>query len=303
MTKKDDNNPTEKLWEKEYIKSVGTDLLNNTIKYLNDELSFPDYEKMRKEHAERFRPFNDTSSKNYESMFIYDDLMVLLVNLRLQYRDRVKNFYESNSDIVYIMQLIQGAETQIRGELEYNLLLDAIPEETKKTMNKEIIKRKNVEETINTLASLNFAIDKEKKDNPISALLVAPTYTYIEAQCIKLIYDVICEEYNLKEKVILKDLLKQDTFLNASKTIKTINNIGKVRIPKYEDTLFYKRINKYIHIQDVMKQEEYKEAEKKARERIKKYIKKEIKQTDKGLLLLDDLMEILADKGWWLIDE
>lgn len=303
MTKKKEEN-TQPLWEKEYIKSLGLDLLNNTIKYLNNELSFPEYEVIRKKHADRFLPFTENQRKNYEKMMIYDDLMVFLTFLRPHYKDKIMDFYESNADLLYILNLILLAETQIKGEMEYNMLLHAIPKDIRETLDKDVAKEKDIDKSINTLASLNFAVDKEKKgDNPISAILENPTLTYCETLCIRLIYDVVCEEYGIKEKVLLPATLKQETYISVIKTIKQINAIGNIRIRNYEDTLFYKRLNKYIHLADVKNTKEYKEAEKKAKERIKKYIKNELKTTDKGLLLLDDLMEILAVKGWWFVNE
>lgn len=302
--KKETEKATEQLWGKEYIKVLGCNLLTYTFKYLNNELPFEEYEQIRKEHNERFRPFNDISAKNYEAFMIYNDLMVLMTDLRMNYTKRLKDFYEHIADIQYVTQLVLLAETEIRGELTYNLLLNEIPKEALKQMHPEFTKPKPVEETINTLASLNFVIDREKSnDNQLSYLFEPVTYLYCEMQCIKLIYDTIAEAYKVKERIILKDPLKQDPYINVCKTMAQIDNAGRIRIKDYEKTLFYRRCNRFMHLEEVKETKEYKEAEKEAKKHIKKYFKSELQKDLSGLLLLEDLMQTLCNKGWWFIDE
>lgn len=302
--KKETGKATEELWKKEYIKALGCDLLTYTFKYLNEELPFEEYEQIRKDHNDRFRPFNDISAKNYESFMIYNDLMVLMTDLRMNYTKRLKDFYEHISDVQYVTQLVLLAETEIRGELTYNLLLNEIPKEALEKMNPVFTKPKPVEETINTLASLNFVIEKETTtDNHLSYLFEPVTYLYCEMQCMKLIYDTISETYKVKEHIMLKDPLKQDPYINVCKTMAQIDNAGRIRIHDYENTLYYRRCNRFMHLEEVKETEEYKEAEKEAKKRIKKYFKDEMQKDLSGLLLLDDLMKILCNKGWWFVNE
>ena len=260
-----DNKATMKLWEKEYIKSVGQDLLIQTIKYLNNDIGYPEYEQIRKEHAERFRPFNDISAKNYEAFFIYDEIMTMLINLRLEYRDILQQFNNYNSDILYVLQLMIISEVTIKGEMEYNTLLSRIPAEAKEQMGQEWTKRKNVEETIDTMASLEYAIGKEK--------------------------------------MILKEAVKQDTYMNVCKNITQLFVMGQERVKDFSKTLFYKRFLHYYHIKEVVKKKAYKEAEAKAKEHIIDYIENNIKSADKGLLLLEELLDILFKQRWWFVDE
>lgn len=298
-----DNKATMKLWEREYIKSVGQDLLVKTIKYLNNEIGYPEYEQIRKEHAERFRPFNDISAKNYEAFFIYDEIMTMLINLRLEYRDILQQFNNYNSDILYVLQLMIISEVTIKGEMEYNTLLSRIPAEAKEQMGQEWTKRKNVEETIDTMASLEYAIGKEKTTDAPSRLLDTPTYLYCQLECIKLIYETICEKYNIKEKMILKEAVKQDTYMNVCKNITQLFVMGQERVKDFSKTLFYKRFLHYYHIKEVVKKKAYKEAEAKAKEHIIDYIENNIKSADKGLLLLEELLDILFKQRWWFVDE
>ena len=56
-------------------------------------------------------------------------------------------------------------------------------------------------------------------------------------------------------------------------------------------------------VKEVTKKKAYKEAEAKAKKHIVDYIEKNINSADKGLLLLEELLDILFKQGWWFVDE
>lgn len=297
---KTDNNM--QLWEEEYIKALGIQRIENLIKYINGDLSLNEYNQKQDEYRGQFKPFTDISVKNYEAGMLYDFTAQTLLNLDSTYNNMLHAFASNNADVRYILDMIFTSEIRIAGEIEYNRLLDAIPNEAKKEMPEEVLKRKDIQETINTTANLEYAISKEgkSKGEATTDMLENPTYLYARMMFIVLIFETIYKTFKLKNKIKLKDPIKNnEDFETVTKNIKKVFVCGNERIKNFEDTIFYKRFNHYQNIEKVIERKDYKEEAKKQ----EKIIKERIYEQVPGQKILNEIEQNLFKQGWWYIDE
>lgn len=303
MANKDikNNNDTMQLWEKEYIKSLGLGRIENAIDFINGDLSLTEYDKITHEYTEQFQPFTDTSAQNYESGFLYDNAAQSLLSLCNIYNNTLDSFNSNNSDVTYILGMIITSETRIEGEIEYNKLLDAIPEEARGQIPVNLLKRKDIEKSIDTLPCLEYALKvEERKGRATTDMLENPIYLYARMMFIQLIFKTIYKTFNITKRIELKDPIKNnDDFETVVRDMAKVFIYGEERIKDFGKTIFYKRFNHYRNIDKVIEKQEYKQEAEKQEKVIQEMLSKQIK----GEEILIEIERNLFKQGWWFIDE
>lgn len=293
-----------KLWNKKQIEAEGKKIIESTIDFLNGDIKAEARQKIVDDFFARFKDdFSEGAKKNLHSVDAYmvaSDNLVKLYGIR---RKADKNFTDDNMTLIRITDMIIATETRIEGEKQYNALLEAIPEEAKKQMPKELLERKNVEDTIDKHVSLEFILDKEKSPMPndFIRLFDNPTFQFAQIWFCCYLSDVITATFFIDKSVKWELGTTNETYQATKTNIERVFLFAKDRIKNYKKTQLYMTMNKYIHLIDVIEgNEEYKKAQKELLPILSKMIKEDKADADK---LMEECGQELFKQGWWYDDK
>lgn len=292
------------LWNEKQVEAEGKKIIESTIDFLNGDININERQKIVDDYFAKFQEtLSDEAKKNLkrvEPYLVASDNLVKLYGIRKK-ADNI--FTDTNMTLIRILDMIIATETRIEGEKQYNALLEAIPEEAKKQMPKELLERKNVEETIDKHVSLEFILNKEKSPMPndFISLFDNPTFQFAQIWFCCYLCDAITSAFLIK-KTVNMDLGTTNETYDATKTnIERVFLFAKDRIKNYKKTQLYMTMNKYIHLIDVIdKNEEYKKAQKELLPRLYKMIKEGNADANK---LIAECGQELFKQGWWYDDK
>lgn len=292
------------LWNKKKIEEEGKAILESTIDFLNGELKADARQKIVDDFFARFKDdFSDEASKNMHSVEPYMVASDNLVKLYTMRNKADKSFTEDNMTLIRILDMIIATETRIEGEKQYNKLLEAIPEEAKKQMPKDLLERKNVEETIDKHVSLEFILDKEKSPMPndFIRLFDNPTFQFARIWFCCYLCDVISVTF-FSDKSVKAELGTSNETYQATKTnIERVILFARDRIKNYKKTQLYMTLNKYVHLIDVLdSNQEFKQKQKELLPILSKMIKEEKADAEQ---LIKECEQELFKQGWWFNDK
>ena len=299
------------LWNKRQVDKNGKEMLLASISHVNGNITLKEREKISEDF---FKPFHDVLKLDYEKSKIerenantnMDNMKPYIFNadnlskIKYNIQKAQQTFSDDNITLIRILDMIITSETKIEDEIEYNKLLDAIPEEAKEKMPKELITRKDVEKSIDELPSIEFMIKKNNGlfGDKVMRLLDDPIHQFAMISFYIFICDGICANFGITENVELEFGTTNEEYKDAVKDIKRVFAFGK-RVKGFEKTHVYKALLNYTNLIDVLDREEYKQQQKELFKPLRELIQKGAKLEEMTELVKDNLFK----QGWWYYDK
>ena len=287
-------------WTAKEVKEKGNLLLKNMVEFCNNKITKEEYGKILKEIFETSKLSQYVKNKENLAIKKYNDEQIQeYINVANIIQDLVNVIYREqdnltieNNTIIRVLDMVITSETKIKGDIEYNKLLDAIPKEALQQMDKELIKPKDVETDINTLVSIEFLVGHFSKS--FVPLFYNPTMNYAKIDFCLFITDVILSHYGIKTMIELESGEGNEGYKDARNSISKVLSFSK-REPKFKKTQVYYSITKYQNLLEVRELAEYKEAKKELLKTIIQMLKDNKTAND----MINECISKLFKQGWW----
>lgn len=287
-------------WTAKEVKEKGNLLLKKLVEFFNDKITKEEYGTILKEIFETSKLSKCVKNKenlaikkyNDAQMQKYIDVANILQDLVSMIYKEKDNLTIENNTIIRILDMVITSETKIEGDIEYNRLLEAIPKEVLKQMDKELTKPKDIEKDRNNLVSIDFLMGDFSTS--FIPLFYTPTMNYAKIDFCLLLTDIILSYYDIETKIELESGEGNESYKDAR------NNISKIllfaeREPKFKKTQVYNTMTKYKNLFDVRDSKEYKEARKELVKTIIQMLKDKKTAND----MINECISKLFKQGWW----
>ena len=292
------------------IKELGLDIISKYIDIINTKGIYErkKFDKYFAEYKEKIG-LNNTAmddknaQKNVERSKRYIDAIIDL-DLLSRVLENTQEFLEKENIVfIRIFDNFIFSEQKIADAIDYNKLLDAIPQEAKEKIKKNLTEPKDIEKMKQDLVSFEYLFSNNHFESLLLNHIENATFQFARQVFCIMVLDIILTFYDIEKdkKAYLPSY--DETYKDATSKIKELFSYGK-RLKDFKKTEFYLKFNKYINLDKVINTKEFKEEQ----DKVVKEIFSILNDKDNNIELHSNkYLEICEDRlfkqRWWYYDK